>query len=288
MGDTKIEYCTKVWNPVTGCTHSGSPGCDHCWAAAMVKRFPHLHGTKPFPYGDNLVEAIPFSTIQFHPSRLDEPLRWRKPQRVFVCSMGDLFHPEVSVTWLESVLAVITRCPQHTFMILSKRPERFLLLTEDRLRISRTDTWPIRNLWLGVSVENQQTADQRIPILLQTPAAKRFVSVEPCISHVDLLKYLNGGNQHEQGREGIYGPDRARGFQCGPGGEYLEARGNDRREPFGQPILFPPVYEPTESRKKHKNRIPNSDVFRGPSADGGGGPPCRLDGGESFCHSKGD
>lgn len=190
MGETKIEYCTKVWSPVTGCTHSGSPGCDHCWAAAMVKRFPPLHGLK---LGDTKWENLPFSEIRFHPHRLDEPLRWRKPQRVFVCSMGDLFHPEVSVTWLESVLAVITRCPQHTFMILSKRPERFLLLTEDRLRISRTDTWPIRNLWLGVSVENQQTADERIPILLKTPAAMRFVSVEPMLGPVDLREVSTFG-----------------------------------------------------------------------------------------------
>lgn len=124
--------------------------------------------------------------VTTHDGRLNEPYMWEKPQKIFVCSMGDLFHPDVSVTFLEGILARMTNCPQHIFMVLTKRPERLKLLTPDRLRISRTDTWPIRNLWLGVTAENQRTADERIPILLQIPAAKRFVSIEPMLGPVNL------------------------------------------------------------------------------------------------------
>ena len=163
------------WNPVSGCTHSGSPGCDNCWAKQMNDRF----------------YDIPFSEIRFHPSRLDEPLRWRKPRRIFVCSMGDLFHDDVLTRWIDDIVLTMRCCPQHTFMILTKRPERMI-----EYYISRESfEYPfclLPNLWLGVSVEDQATADQRIPILLQTPAAKRFVSVEPMLSSIDLTYYLTG------------------------------------------------------------------------------------------------
>ena len=229
MADTRIEYATKVWNPITGCTHSGSPGCDHCWAASMVKRFPQLHGIR---LGDTKWENLPYSEIRFHPHRLDEPLRWRKPQRVFVGSMTDLFHPDVSVTWLESVLATITLCPQHTFMILTKRPERFLLLTKDRLRISRTDTWPIKNLYLGVTAENQEMANLRIPILLQTPAAKRFISAEPLLGPIDLSKYIGYNPKYETTQQGNFGirSGEVGTFGNNAGRDHLEIGGDEREQ----------------------------------------------------------
>mgnify|MGYP001568897263 CR=1 FL=1 len=189
---SRIEWCDRTYNPITGCTHSGSPGCDHCWAASMVNRFPQLHGTKPFPYGDGLVEAIPFSTVQFHPSRLDEPLRWRKPQRVFVCSMGDLFHEDVNPALIIRVFEVMVLCQDHTFLLLTKRPERMKKLVCGCLENAMGEPIDaITNIFLGVSVENQQTADQRIPILLQTPAAVRFVSVEPCLGPVDIFQNIS-------------------------------------------------------------------------------------------------
>jgi protein gp37 len=132
----------------------------------------------------------PFDKIQFHPERLDAPLRWRKPKRIFVCSMGDLFHEDVPMDWVhEVVMPVIDFNPRHTFMFLTKRPKRMRAFMEDYY-----GEWqvPLENLWLGVTAENQEMADQRIPILLQTPAAKRFVSVEPCLSVVDLKRYLMG------------------------------------------------------------------------------------------------
>jgi len=182
---SKIEWYDATWNPITGCTPV-SEGCRNCYAARMVNRFPKLHGT--YPEGTPLADfAVPFGMLQFHDRHLDQPLRWKRPRRIFVGSMTDIFHENVPEEWIGAVLAAITNYSQHAFLILTKRPERMRkVMTADYLRISRTDTWPIRNLCLGVSVETQKTADERIPLLLQTPAAKRFASVEPCIGAVDL------------------------------------------------------------------------------------------------------
>jgi protein gp37 len=132
----------------------------------------------------------PFSRVQFHPSRLDIPLHWKKPRRIFVCSMGDLFHEDVPMDWvIENVLRVVEHSPRHIFMFLTKRPKRMRAVME---HYYRTDIdalgfeVPLENLYLGVTAENQEMADQRIPILLQTPAAKRFVSVEPMLGPVVL------------------------------------------------------------------------------------------------------
>ena len=177
MGDkTKIPWTDATWNPVTGCTPVSS-ACDHCYAARMIGRGLPKMGHEG-----------PFSHVQFHPSRLDQPLRWKKPRRIFVCSMGDLFHEQVAMAWVDDVRRTISKCQQHTFMVLTKRPER--------MKEYFTSEWyrPPINLWLGVTAENQEMADLRIPILLQTPAAKRFVSVEPCLGPVDLtrIKIYNG------------------------------------------------------------------------------------------------
>ena len=164
MGDTKIEYCTKVWSIITGCTPV-SAGCDQCWASRQIRsgRTPAVHG------------STDFSKITFHPSRLDEPLLWRKPQRVFVCSMGDLFHEDVPNAALSAISVMIRECSWHTFLILTKRPERM------KHYISSIN--PIRNLWLGVSVESPDYL-WRVDHLRQTPAALRFISFEPLIADV--------------------------------------------------------------------------------------------------------
>jgi len=168
MANTKIEWAEKVWNPTTGCSHAGSPGCDNCYAKRMANR---LKGRYGYPKDD------PFRVI-FHSDRLEEPLHWKKPSRIFVVSMGDIFHDDVDGFWLSAIWSIIERAYWHTFLILTKRPERFGRLTP---------SLPFyKNIWLGVSVENQRTADERIPILLQIPAAKRFVSVEPMLNEVDF------------------------------------------------------------------------------------------------------
>lgn len=175
MNKTKIEYLNFTWSPVTGCTPVSS-GCEHCYARRMHER--------------GLFGKQSFSEVTLHPERLDEPLRRKKPARIGVAFMGDLFHKQVPDQFIESVLAIITRCPKHTFLLLTKRPQRFDIMAKDALRISRTDTWPIRNLWLGVSVEDQPSADERIPWLLRTPAALRWISLEPMLSDVSLNQIM--------------------------------------------------------------------------------------------------
>jgi len=172
MGKTLIDWADKVFNPITGCSHSGSPGCDNCYAKRMAQR---LKGRYGYPEDD------PFR-VTFHSDRLNEPLHWKKPSRIFVCSMGDIAHENVSWTWFEEIMGTISDCHQHLFLLLTKRPERLKKLLGG--------FWPFHNFWIGVSVENQKTADERIPILLQIPAAKRFVSVEPMLGAVDLSGWL--------------------------------------------------------------------------------------------------
>lgn len=174
MSNTKIEWAEKVWNPVTGCTKI-SPGCKNCYAERMAKR---LAGRSGYPK-DN-----PFQ-ITLHPDRLDQPLHWKKPSRIFVCSMGDLFHKDVPDDFIDDIFTTIMLSYHHKYLILTKRPERMLEYINDLNGVYDYQK-AFFNVWLGVSVENQQTADERIPILLQIPAAKRFVSYEPI---VDALSF---------------------------------------------------------------------------------------------------
>ena len=165
---------------MTGCTPI-SAGCEHCWARRMHER--GLWGKRPF------------SEVTLHPDRLDEPLRRKKPARIGVAFMGDLFHEGVPDKFIDQVLAVTVRCLQHVFMILTKRPQRMMdyfsgypdsprtrFLAAEAYGHARTEiAWPLPNVWFGVSVEDQATMDERSPLLLQTPAAVRYVSYEPAI-----------------------------------------------------------------------------------------------------------
>ena len=162
---TKIEWAQETWNPITGCSKI-SEGCQNCYAERMAKR---LAGRSGYPKAD------PFK-VTFHPERLTQPHKWKKPRMIFVCSMGDLFHEGVDPGWLTDVFGVMHRNPQHTFILLTKRPEN----------VPAHKTWHRKNIWLGVTAENQQRADERIPTLLKIPAAVRFVSVEPMLGAVDL------------------------------------------------------------------------------------------------------
>jgi protein gp37 len=142
----------------------------------MAKRLAGRYG---YPAVD------PFA-VTLHPERLDEPLHWKKPSRVFVCSMGDLFHADVPLEYMACVWDTMFDAPQHTYMILTKRPERLLEFTcwmgEHGRRID------YGHVMLGVTAENQAAADARIPLLLAIPAAKRFVSCEPLLGSVDLSR----------------------------------------------------------------------------------------------------
>jgi protein gp37 len=165
---TKIDWCDEVWNPVTGCSKI-SLGCEHCYAERMAKR---LAGRCGYP------KRNPFR-VTVHEDKLYLPLSWKKPRRIFVNSMGDLFHPDVSLRWICAVLGVISAAPQHTFLVLTKRPARAKNIISSVLP----------NLCIGVTVEN---ADYlwRVKELLNIPAAKRFVSVEPMLGLVDIVQNL--------------------------------------------------------------------------------------------------
>lgn len=175
---TKIEWADETWNPITGCTPI-SEGCANCYARRMANR---LRGRYGYPSDD------PFR-VTFHKSRLYDPLLWRKGRSVFVCSMGDLFHEDVQFDWIEQVFERMRENHLHTYMLLTKRPARVAEYWEWRKNVwlggQLTSRWP-EHVWLGVTAENQQRADERIPIMFQVPAAVRFVSIEPMLSDVDL------------------------------------------------------------------------------------------------------
>lgn len=219
---TKIEWTDATWNPVTGCTKV-SEGCDHCYAETIAHRFA---GTPAYPNGFD---------VTLRPERLDQPLRWTRPRRVFVNSMSDLFHKDVPDEYIARVFAVMALAPWHTFQVLTKRPGRMrsLLAADTFMRQVATaardvwngrpllrellgwmwdtvglrpKTWPLPNVWLGTSVENQKWSDVRIPLLMQTPAAVRFISAEPLLGPVKLTHLHSHCPTH----------DFAGGFCSGP------------------------------------------------------------------------
>lgn len=183
---TKIEWADATWNIVTGCTRV-SPGCENCY-----------------------IDWAPPTGVRLHPERLDQPLRWHKPRRVFVNSLSDLFHEGIPDDYIARVWAVMTLAPNHTFQILTKRHARM------RSLLDRVDFWQrvgahmsemldvptqvddvraLPNVWLGVTVEDQQRANLRIPYLAGTPAAVRFLSCEPLIGRVDLSEWIGQGRR---------------------------------------------------------------------------------------------
>ena len=171
---TKIEWSDATWNPVTGCTKV-SEGCRHCYAATFAERW---RGT-PGHYFENGFD------LTLRPDKLDQPLRWTKPRKIFVNSMSDLFHKDIPDEFIRKVWEVMVACPRHTFQVLTKRPERMReWVSVHGVEISGGK--PASNIWLGTSVENQKAADERIPLLLQTPAAIRFLSCEPLLGSVNL------------------------------------------------------------------------------------------------------
>jgi protein gp37 len=191
-----IEWTQATWNPITGCDRI-SPGCQHCYALALARRLKAM-GQAKYQTDGRPPTSGPGFGVAVHPQVLGEPLRWRRPRRIFVCSMADLFHARVPEAFIAQVFAVMAATPQHTYQVLTKRPGRMArLLASDafpeqvyRLTVARygasTLTWPLPNLWLGTSVEDQRRADQRIPKLLETPAAIRFLSCEPLLGPIGL------------------------------------------------------------------------------------------------------
>lgn len=184
--NSNIEWTESTWNMLGGCSKC-SPGCDNCYAERMTHRLGRNLAT---PQYAGLTDAQGHWTGEVRPfdAKIEEPKRWYKPRRVFVQSMGDLFHPGVP-DWLHlAVFSVIERCPQHTFMMLTKRPDVMANAVDCAGRHAHWP-WPKPNLWLGVTVCNQAEADAKIPLLLQIPAAVRFVSIEPMLEEIDFSKF---------------------------------------------------------------------------------------------------
>lgn len=219
MSATDIQWTDATWNPVRGCSRV-SPGCDNCYAMRQAHRFSNPGG--PYEGLTTLRKGkVDWAgSARLIPEMLDQPLRWRKPRRIFVNSMSDLFHSSLTNEEIAAVFGVMAAAPQHTFQVLTKRPERMVEwfkwvqesegdpwttclretvcwvptdagngITEDgvyRHGVEGAELWPLPNVWPGVSVENQATADKRIPLLLSTPAAVRFISAEPLLGPIDL------------------------------------------------------------------------------------------------------
>ena len=207
--ETSIEWTDKTWNPVRGCQRV-SPGCQHCYAERQAYRFSSPG--QPYHGLTVLSGGAPRWTGRavFVPETLVTPLRWRKPQKVFVNSMSDLFHEDVTNEEITAVFSVMAAAPQHTFQLLTKRPQRmqewFEWLSVEYAKVNGFEflpPWPLPNVWLGVSCEDQQRAEERIPLLLQCPAAVRFVSAEPLLGPVDLLYSVFNGADSFSAMAGI-------------------------------------------------------------------------------------
>ena len=213
MGDgTAIEWTDATWNPVTGCSVV-SPGCTNCYAMKLAGGRLRNHPSRTGLTEDSKAGPVWNGELRFNEQWLDQPLRWKRPRTIFVCAHGDLFHENVPAPWIDAVFAVMASAPQHRFQVLTKRPER---AREYLLQIMKTsvEPWadaawrqedrygsrqvahmsnaiddsqfPLPNVWLGVSAEDDIRAADRIGMLLRTPAAVRFVSAEPLLSPVTL------------------------------------------------------------------------------------------------------
>lgn len=290
MGKTRIEWAECVWNPVTGCTKI-SEGCKICYAERMAKRLAGRYG---------YLKDDPFK-VTFHPDKFDQPLRWRKPRKIFVCSMGDLFHDDTFLLnspfeaglnfslnsyivytgylMLDAIFAVMERSLNHIFILLTKRPEnmsryfsavqKHKLKYADKFKSCPTEEMrnspaaqhakksainPIPNhIWIGVTAENQKQADRRIPILLNIPAAVRFVSVEPMLEQIDLDKTCGAHHCWRSELDWVIV-----GGESGPGARPMHpawARSiRDQCQAAGTPFFFKqwsnPLSYPTETRKE--------------------------------------
>lgn len=219
MGKTSIEWTDETWNPVLGCRRK-SPGCLHCYAERLIAT--RMSKNPKLPMYHDIARLTDRGEPQFTgahrvvASRLDEPLRARKGRRYFVCDMGDLFFEGHPLREIAAVFGVMAAAPQHVFQVLTKRPERVLAFYAwlDRNRdqphavrcgveaanrgadvdyLGLPDAWPLPNVWVGTSVENQEAADERIPHLLRIPARVRFLSLEPLLEQVHVAPHLGHG-----------------------------------------------------------------------------------------------
>jgi protein gp37 len=329
MGDkTGIQWCDATWNPVVGCSIV-SPGCTNCYAMGMAARIermnvgrhaPHARRPEDIPPSiyDGLTKQSKVSAVWTGDVRLarDEtltlPLRWKRPRRIFVNSMGDLFHESVPDAWIDRVFAVMALSPQHTFLVLTKRSKRMReymipalatrvggeafdltfrsLATNPKSKvgdgvkltcdIAHLKVWPLPNVWLGVSAEDQTRADERIPDLLATPAAVRFVSAEPLLSALDLSGWL-----YDRRREGIPGASSPRLVYGETGRDDLAERDFPRGRSF---VANLDQADACGAQRVESGRLSSSDVQRSGEASSSGRTQGQLDGRKSAGHPTDD
>lgn len=217
---TKISWCDETINPVVGCSKA-SEGCASCYAETMAARLASM--------GKGQYQSVTSfrrwnGLTAFVESELLKPNNWKAPRSIFISSMGDLFHESVPFEWIDQVMSMAAMLSKHTFILLTKRPTRmkeyfmrWQLGNAGPLHLAATDgqsigwKWPLANVVLGVSVEDQHAADERIPLLLQTPATKRFISLEPMIGPVDLERVEwpeKGGHKVDVLRGGYWSDSR--------------------------------------------------------------------------------
>lgn len=177
-----INWTDGTWNVITGCTPI-SPGCANCYASQLAGTRLKHHPSRAGLTKEVNRHHIWTGEVRFNREWLNQPLRWKKPQKIFVCAHGDLFHENVSDEWLNDIFEVMAYAQQHTFQILTKRPDRMSVYLSDLPMI-------LPNVWIGVTVENQKTADERIPVLLDTPATKHYLSMEPLLESINISRWL--------------------------------------------------------------------------------------------------
>lgn len=214
---TGIEWCDATWNPVIGCSRV-SAGCQNCYAERQAIRLIN------HPLWSKVVKRTSHGpawtgTAILHMNKLDQPEKWREPRRIFVNSMSDLFHESLSEECIADVFNVMATTPRHTYLVLTKRPKRMLDIMggPKHHHLWNARLWHrkvLPNVWLGVSVEDQETADERIPLLLRTPAAVRFVSYEPALGPVDFtaIKYTHSPGYFGDALQWHHQPHGASGY----------------------------------------------------------------------------
>ena len=203
MAKTKIEWTDETWNLVTGCSKI-SEGCRNCYAERIDRRFQTNHpGLEWLPW----TKQNAGQNVRLHPERLEQPLHWQKPRRVFVCSMGDLFHDQVPDEFIAKVFGIMQSAPQHIFQVLTKRAKPMMEWID-----WFSNEWLDRgayqsqygHVWLGISAEDQPTFDKRVALLLQTPAAARFVSLEPLLGPIDMSHVVRHIRADLRGNEVVW------------------------------------------------------------------------------------
>ncbi len=187
---SSIEWTDATWNPITGCSVI-SAGCKHCYAMKLAGTRMRNHPSRAGLTVASKAGPVWNGLVRRNEAWMVQPLRWARPRRIFVCAHGDLFHEAVPDEWISEVFATMAAASQHTFQVLTKRAKRMHDYVNSAFAAGRD--WPLPNVHLGVSAEDQGTYDERVPWLFRTKAARRFVSIEPMLGAIELNRFCACG-----------------------------------------------------------------------------------------------